>query len=208
MLKERLADVDHGTVNPPQRIGRGLLGTWLAAVFFGTVLLWRHDLGGGELAAAPAAWPADSTLAPAHTRPTLLLWLHPLCPCGRASLGELAHLLDGREARVNAFVVLVTPEDAGWADGELAEEAQAIPGVVLVRDPGAHEALRFGALTSGQVLAYDSGGALVFRGGITPARGHAGESLGRSTLETWLDTEVAPVPALPVFGCRMPVTSG
>src|SRR3954463_15141423 len=37
-------------------------------------------------------WPAASKLGSTPTRPTLVLFLHPRCPCSRASLTELEAL--------------------------------------------------------------------------------------------------------------------
>ena len=37
-------------------------------------------------------WPAESTIARLTERPTLVLFLHPKCPCSRATVGELERL--------------------------------------------------------------------------------------------------------------------
>ena len=52
----------------------------------------------------------------------------------------------------------------------------------MLRDDDGAEARRFGAETSGQTLLYDARGALAFSGGITGARGHAGDNAGRASL--------------------------
>lgn len=52
-----------------------------------------------------------------------------------------------------------------------------VPGARIFRDDGT-EAARFGAHTSGQVLVYGRDGRLTFSGGITPSRGHEGDSRG------------------------------
>jgi hypothetical protein len=89
-------------------------------------------------------------------------------------------------------------------DGE-SIAPRAIPGVPSVDDEGGVEAKRFGVATSGHVLLFDRAGRLLFSGGITPARGHEGDSLGRDALiERLAGTRTISGPATsPVFGCPL-----
>jgi hypothetical protein len=68
-------------------------------------------------------------------------------------------------------------------------------------DPDGAEADRFGSKTSGEVLLYDAYGGLRFQGGITPARGHEGDNLGKSTVASIVRGEPTDVGHSPVFGC-------
>jgi hypothetical protein len=70
-------------------------------------------------------------------------------------------------------------------------------------DVGGAEASRFGARTSGYVLLYDASGKLTFQGGITGSRGHAGENIGRRTLQRILDAEPGPMHEHAVYGCAL-----
>jgi hypothetical protein len=70
-------------------------------------------------------------------------------------------------------------------------------------DEGGAEARRFGAATSGQALLYDAAGRLVFSGGITPARGHSGDSAGRDAIIRWVERGTAPQKSAFVFGCSL-----
>ena len=70
----------------------------------------------------------------------------------------------------------------GWERSGLWEQAAAIPSARVWSDPEGALAARFGARTSGQVLVYASDGRLVFRGGITGSRGHAGDNAGESAI--------------------------
>ncbi len=83
----------------------------------------------------------------------------------------------------------------------MTRRAACIPGVSVLADPDGVEARRFGALTSGDAFLYDAGGRLVFRGGITPSRGHQGESAGRSAIEAFLKGGRPRTATAPVFGC-------
>src|SRR4051812_12480766 len=82
---------------------------WLggAVVGGGTLLNYSNTAGPG---AGAAAWPRGSALARESERFTLVMFLHPQCPCSRASVGELERLLAslGTE-RVRTTVVFVGP---------------------------------------------------------------------------------------------------
>jgi hypothetical protein len=185
-----------------------LYGT--ALVWFGTAgtglwALMAYENRPGASAAAPQRWPVQSRLARAADRPTLVLLAHPQCPCTRASLGELAEILARTGNRPKTYVLFLRP--AGFADGweksDLWQSAARLPGVTVVRDDEGREARRFGAATSGQTLLYDAGGALVFSGGITGARGQMGANAGQMALINLLGRGDADRRGTSVFGCPL-----
>jgi hypothetical protein len=178
---------------------------WLAATFSGTWALLVYANAPGEAVLAPEAWPETSEIARAPGRPTLVMFVHPRCPCSRASVGELALLLERSAGRAEARVVFLDPAgmDADWVKTDLWRAAAAIPGVAPVCDAGGREARIFHAATSGQTLLYDAAGRLLFHGGITVARGHAGDNPGRSALAALLAAAPASRTATPVFGCSL-----
>jgi hypothetical protein len=158
---------------------------------------------------APAVWPAASEIALHPGKPAVLVFLHPLCPCSRATLHELdrvlsllfpaaphpdIHLLFVRSAQ--------TPE---WNGGDLWRDATGVRGAVSQWDEGGREAARFRALTSGAVLLYGAHGNLLFQGGITGARGHEGDNLGASHLLAALETGRRAGPLSQVFGCALAI---
>ena len=155
----------------------------------GLSVLWRFDNAPGVGATAPARWPADSTLARTSGQPTLVLLAHPQCSCTRASLDELGEALARARTPPRTYVLFLKPEGFGngWEQTDSWRAAAAIPGVTPVRDDSGREASRFGAATSGQTLLYDADGTLLFSGGITAARGHAGDNAGRSELVSLLN---------------------
>src|SRR5262249_23058238 len=134
------------------------------------------------------AWPPETACRLSADRPTLVMFVHPQCPCSRASLDELATLITHCQGRVAAEVVFLVPPSASadWAQTDLWESAARIPGVVLRPDRGGAEQRRFVARVSGEVFLYQSDGRLAFHGGITAGRGHAGDNPGRSALEALL----------------------
>jgi len=133
------------------------------------------------------------------------MFAHPHCPCTRASLGELERLLAQAPGRLSAHVVFLklaeTPAD--WEKTDLWRKASSITGVTVYVDQAGKEAQRFHAETSGQTLLYDSTGNLRFQGGITFARGHAGDNPGRTALQELLREGHSNQVKTPVFGCAL-----
>ncbi len=189
---------------------------WLAVAVAGLSVLWRFDNAPGAGAAAPARWPTRSALARTPGRPTLVLLAHPQCSCTLASLEELGEALARAHSKPRTYVLFLKPEGFanGWEQTESWRIASAIPDVTAVRDDSGREANRFGAVTSGQTLLFDADGALLFSGGITAARGHAGDNAGRSEIVSLLNHENTQRPrrlnpaqplrdATSVFGCPL-----
>lgn len=178
---------------------------WLLIIGTGIKIIWGYESTPGVAAAAPDRWPADSRIKPATDRPTLVMLAHPHCPCTRASIGELARLMTQAQGRVTAYVLFVKPPDFsdGWEQTDLWASAAAIPGVTVMRDDEGFEAGRFGAATSGQTVLYDAAGKLIFSGGITGARGHAGDNAGRTAVVSLLTADESEQKETPVYGCPL-----
>ena len=73
------------------------------------------------------------------------------------------------------------------------------PGIAL---PSGPIRVRVSA-TSGHALLYDARSRLEFSGGITVARGHAGDNVGRSAIEALIAGDVTVLRQAPVFGCAL-----
>jgi hypothetical protein len=183
---------------------------WLGGTAFGVSRLWVYENAPGPLATAPPRWPAGTGVRLDPSRFTVLLFAHPHCPCSRASLAELAHVMRGAGGRANAHVLFLVPDGVadGWEQTDLWDAAAAIPETRPERDRRGAEALRFGAHTSGLVVAYAPDGALAFRGGITPARGHTGANPGRDGLSAVLSGGAAGGGRAVVFGCPLDDPAG
>ena len=155
---------------------------------------------------AAGATPLHAAAPPAAAdRPWLRMFVHPRCPCTRASITELHNLLAATPADVYAEVVLVLPPGApaAWRDAPIAAAAGAIPGLVVRSDEGGAEATRFGVQTSGHVLLYGADSRLQFTGGITRSRGHEGHSTGSRALAALLRHERPAETQHAVFGCPL-----
>lgn len=179
---------------------------WLVAVGTGLAAMWKYENAPGEWAhGAPSVWPADSTLARVSGRATLVIAVHPHCPCSRATIGELALIMTRVQGLATVHVVFFRPLPSAenWHETALWRAAAEIPGVVVTADPDGLEAHRFGAITSGQTLLYDTDAALRFNGGITASRGHSGDNAGRAAVVSLLLNGHAERHSTFVFGCYL-----
>jgi hypothetical protein len=177
---------------------------WGIGIGTGCLALWNYSGTPGKRLPGAAAWPADTTFYRQPGSQTLVLFAHPHCPCTRATLRELERLAAQAGGMLDIRVAFVQPSgtSADWVHTDLWQVAAAIPGVTVVLDHNGLEAHRFGARTSGEALLYNTTGQLVFQGGITPARGHEGESAGKSAIACWVTGHPA-VAHSPVFGCPL-----
>lgn len=177
---------------------------WIVGIAFGVRELQRFESTPGAIGSTPVLWPAGSKISLDPHRMTLVMLIHPQCSCTQASLAELAQVMERARGRLNAWVLFVQPQDA--PRGATWHEAAHLSGVQVGIDPTGAEAARFGALTSGYLVLYDPSGRLRFSGGITGARGHAGENMGRNQLLATLDAATPAPQQHAVFGC--PIDSG
>jgi hypothetical protein len=183
-----------------------LLGLiWVAAVAFGARLLLKYENTPGRVGIVSDAWPLASAIERSTNKSTLLMLAHPHCPCTRASVGELAQIMAHAQGKVNAYVLFIKPKGAGadWDDTELRRAAAAIPGVTVLTDASGAEAGKFGVATSGHTLLFDRDGALIFSGGITASRGHAGGNAGENAILAAINGERIDQRRTPVFGCSL-----
>ena len=146
-----------------------------------------------------------AALAPVPERITLVMIVHPRCPCSRASLAELAQLMARCRDRVSATVVFVRYAGVSnhWVRSGTWQQASAIPGVRVLADTDGEIAHRFGAYTSGQTYLYDAHGRLLFSGGLTGARGHEGDNAGLSAALARLRGHSFSLARTSVFGCPL-----
>ena len=99
---------------------------WISACGFGFAKLWQYSNTPGTVGNVPERWPSASSIARSERQPTLVLVLHPHCPCSRATLRELA-----RVVRPGAVLGSVS---GAWTAGPAAVAAT---GVSVTAWPGA-----------------------------------------------------------------------
>ncbi|MCA9790500.1 MAG: hypothetical protein KC910_01845, partial [Candidatus Eremiobacteraeota bacterium] len=137
-------------------------------------VLYAYESAPGEAGHPPLEWPRQSRLVLERDRDTVLLFVHPKCPCTVASIEEMQRLLACLPARPKVYVLLTTPVGVapGWEEGLLQRMVTGSVSLDPIVDRGEVETKRFRVFTSGQVVVYDSQGRLQFCGGVTPSRGH------------------------------------
>ena len=179
---------------------------WLALVCLGLAYLVRYSAKPGAASTVAAGrWPEATRVSRATALPTLVQFIHPRCACSRASLAELERLMARLRERVEARVVIVRPRggEGDWGVAQVERRVQRIPATEAVIDLDGSESARFGAATSGMTLLFGPNGRRLFAGGITPARGHEGSSLGQARIVALLAGDRPDRPDSPVFGCSL-----
>lgn len=175
-----------------------VVAAW-AALSCGGFALWEwSDASPGQVGGA-----TESARPPAGADWEVVAFVHPHCPCTRATLAELGKILQTAGPGVAARVVFVRPPGvpAGWERGESWEAARKLPGASVECDDGGAEARRRGATTSGWVVVSDAAGRVAFRGGIAARR--PGETPGRRAVADILAGTEPQVREAPVYGCPL-----
>jgi hypothetical protein len=182
-----------------------IIGAWLLIVVSGVSALARHAAIPGPVIHPDMVWPAGDSVPRTAGIATLVMTVHPECPCTRASVNELEVLMTHCHGRLNATVLFVelTGFHEDSAARELWQSAAGIAGVACRVDRDGELAARFGAITSGQVFLYDASGVLKFNGGITASRGHAGDNDGVDAIEAIVNHTIPATRQTPVFGCSL-----
>ena len=180
---------------------------WAVLALGGTLAMSAYSNTDGPAAHTPEGWISSSTLELSADRPTLLFFLHPKCPCSRASVAELSRLVMRAGEAMALTAVIYHPENSSpeW-EGDLGRRMREISGAEIHVDRGGVEAERFGVTTSGHALLFDREGTRLYSGGITAGRGHEGENRGRRAIEEWLhQSSPASATGAPTFGCTIRV---
>ncbi|WP_145026409.1 thioredoxin domain-containing protein [Caulifigura coniformis] len=158
---------------------------WLAAVAAGFAVAMRHEKTAAPDHDVATRFPEDAVCVAPLGKPMLIVFVHPKCPCTRASLEEVAALHHRCGDKLDMQFVFLERGDAPWRseDTEHWETVRAINAGPAFVDVSGTEHRRFGATTSGEALLYMPDGSLAFHGGVTVGRGHSGVSAGRTAIE-------------------------
>ncbi|MCG3127772.1 MAG: hypothetical protein CHACPFDD_02644 [Phycisphaerae bacterium] len=180
-----------------------LVVVWLAAIVAARVMAARYERTPGP-GAAPCAWPNDVSLQRSATHLTLLVFVHPRCPCTRATIETLDRVLRTCGDTVQTFVIACDPSrrDPDWRAAALLAAAAALPSCTVMHDSDAAVTRAFGAKTSGLVALYSPAGHVLYWGGMTEARGMSGQGVGAEVLRRAIAGERVTIPR-PVFGCSL-----
>lgn len=181
-----------------------MIGLWFLGCVSAAALLVLYSQTPGEAGAAVPVLVDGLAIAPDPDRPTLVMFVHPRCPCTRASVEELARLQRRLKGRFATRVVIAVPDGMPerWHESMLWQRAGELHDSERVTDQGGAITRRAGAATSGTVGLYAPDGRLLFWGGVTPSRGHAGDNLGSDAIANYFNG-TAYADRTDVYGCPL-----
>ena len=141
---------------------------------------------------------------------TLVLFIHPRCPCTKATIRSLERIYHRMPQRPKLVVYAFYPQDRGesWAESALTDYVTAFADAALIPDRNGDACLRYGVTTSGHLMLFDRHDRLVFSGGITPGRAHEGDCISSKDLlkKCRNESSVAAPSNWPVYGCPIIAT--
>ena len=180
------------------------LAVWAGLLAAGFGALWNYANTPGAPGDLGADWRWTDRLPFDDTRANLVLFAHPRCPCTQASLENLARIQRACRGRFTTHLVFYEPPDAtpDWRDTALWRRARDLPDTNTLSDPAGALSLLAGAHTSGTVALFSIDRRLLFWGGITAARAHAGDNLGSDAVTDLLHQRDARS-STPVYGCAI-----
>ncbi|MEM7478928.1 MAG: hypothetical protein AAF483_28430 [Planctomycetota bacterium] len=188
---------------------KALLTLWLAIVLSGLAGVTVYSTAIGRTGKVPEHWPETESIETLPGEGRLLVFLHPKCPCSRATVRELQRILVDKDTpRTEAIIYIpkqASTADQSWFRTDLIVSASKVSTVRW--DVDGALAKEFGALTSGHTLLFDAQGKRVFSGGVTSGRGHEGESPGKLALMEILSGSKKSG-EYPVFGCPIVAEQG
>lgn len=189
------------------------IALWLGAIGAGLGILADYSATPGLVGQVPTSWPDNAPINRDHLNHTIIVSVHPRCPCTRATLDELEGVLTQSQSTPLVIALIFEPsadnpliserEAEEFARTSITKRLQRIPGVQCIADPDSQIAQSFGALTSGHTLIYTPQGKLAFSGGLTPTRAHTGPNTGSLALKEILQGQTPTREFAPVFGCPL-----
>lgn len=191
---------------PGYRLIAGVI-LWSTSVVCGFWIIALYENEPAKAQTGMVVWPEGVNLPVIPSKMPLLLFIHPKCPCTRATLSELDRLLPDISSRVSPILISYEPSDPAlaveWRNTINVRYFDQTPGVQKVFDKRGDLARKFGVSASGALLLFDTDGKLLFQGGITSSRGHEGANpIQDSLVDLIRDGSGSPVIA-PVFGCSL-----
>lgn len=182
-----------------------VLSAWILALPTGLLALAFYINTPGPSGGIPARWPNNDVLHRTPERSCFVLFIHPHCPCTRASIRQLERALALAPQSVDVWGIVYEPlgVPTTWTTTGLVDLVRSLPGARITIDRDGVLTKRFGVRTSGHLLAYDRHGELVFEGGLVPARGHEGLSEGFEAICKMVRGERPGVRRTPSYGCTI-----
>jgi hypothetical protein len=175
--------------------------TWGCALVGGFGLLIRYEATASQTGSPQAA---ESTVFRDGNVFSVVIGLHPHCPCSRATVAELLKIYSHvpEKTKITALVFKPKTEADSWIECVSLSTLQKMNATIVV-DTDGERATSLGLNTSGQIQIYSPQGKLLYNGGITGARGHAGDNIGEGKALALLRGEIKFAESAPTFGCSI-----
>jgi hypothetical protein len=217
--------------NQTQRFLPLLLAAWLVAMVPATRKLMAFEWTTGATGVTPSRLTTSASTRIAQNdghSALLVVAIHPLCSCTRATLKELEDAAPSwRQPYRTTFLIYkskpqpssaISTPDFDWHHAAYIREAQQALNAEVVEDINGEEAAKLGALTSGEVFFYSApdqqnSRRLLFSGGVTAGRGMEGENGGIVALDQAINAQsldaasTQPEAHAPVYGCGLAALS-
>jgi hypothetical protein len=181
-----------------------LLWTVLVLLGYGSMVFYSKSTG--KMWVTVGNFPSVSAISKSAGL-TLIVFLHPQCPCSMATVSELEGLLAQRDSASNLSVYAVVSKPSGcsqvFVQGAVLDSLAQVKNVQVLIDDDDVESQRFGAKASGHTLLFDSDGKCLFSGGMTAARGEVGANAGVDALRQYIAGGRGLLNKTPVFGCSL-----
>jgi len=139
----------------------------------------------------------------------LYVFLHPYCPCSKATLHELEELLNkikkSTYSTVKTKIIFFKSgqDTKNWEKGTLWKNVHQLNNVEVIIDSNGGLSKHYQAKTSGETMLFDKKGHRLFDGGITISRGHEGDNPGKEYIYRLVTQEKTNRIDSPVFGCPL-----
>src|SRR5881394_3410332 len=113
-----------------------IVAIWLAGILSALWTIEAYKATPGKAGSTPARAPQNTVPDGVPGRLQLIMFVHPQCPCSRASLAELTEILAEEPSAAAVEIVFVRPPGAGstWNDTPLWTAATQLAGVRVSSD--------------------------------------------------------------------------
>lgn len=176
---------------------------WLALIVVGFSFLADYDRLANKSAVHMKHWPLASRIKRSSMEKTAVMFVHPLCPCTRASITEFCQLVTNFPQLRPVIVLSYVEPTTDWNRKVIWDRCNSIPGAKIVVDRDGNEINAFRASTSGETFIYNEAGQLLFSGGLTGFRGHEGDNQSLDIAESTANGDLCAPQETPVFGCSL-----
>lgn len=180
-----------------------LIAAWFCTAVFLFAKLAMYSQSPGAQATPPLA--AVANIHPNPDRYTLVVSVHPKCPCTQSTFYELERLVPKVDNNIDfVFYIFTTQESPeSWFNDSSAHIQTRFPDSVIHKDIDAVSATRIGSMISGSTVLYNPDGYPVFWGGVTSGRGHSGDNLGSDSIIAIVNDREPPRTTTLVYGCEI-----